>query len=80
MGGWPQDGCGEFYECGPLNQLKGIMKRINAKAHQVRLGAVTWGASQWQGLVNVPTIGEFSTLPIIPFKLFVGDYIPKFVG
>jgi len=29
-----QDGCGEFYECGPLNQLKGIMKRIDAKAHQ----------------------------------------------
>ncbi|CAK8990393.1 unnamed protein product [Durusdinium trenchii] len=29
-----QDGCGEFYECGPLNQLKCIMKRIDAKAHK----------------------------------------------
>mmetsp|Transcript_68412 Transcript_68412/g.216420 ORF Transcript_68412/g.216420 Transcript_68412/m.216420 type:complete len:377 (+) Transcript_68412:2-1132(+) len=28
-----QDGVGQFYECGPMQQLKGMMKRIDEKAH-----------------------------------------------
>ncbi|CAJ1384882.1 unnamed protein product [Effrenium voratum] len=32
-----KDGCGEFYECGPLNQLKGAMKRIDPVAHKATI-------------------------------------------
>jgi len=28
-----RDGVGQFYECGPMQQLKGMMKRIDAGAH-----------------------------------------------
>eukprot|EP00434_Breviolum_minutum_P025477 symbB.v1.2.022511.t1/scaffold2002.1/size92861/5 len=41
-----QDGCGEFYECGPLNQLKGIMKRIDSSAYQATVSLDVYSEEQ----------------------------------
>ncbi|CAE7559573.1 MCAT [Symbiodinium natans] len=42
-----KDGLGEFYECGPLNQLKGIMKRIDPKAYKATISLDVY-SEEWQ--------------------------------
>jgi len=45
--GMLKDGLGEFYECGPLNQLKGIMKRIDPVAYKVTISLDVY-SEEWQ--------------------------------
>ncbi|CAE7162498.1 MCAT [Symbiodinium pilosum] len=42
-----KDGLGEFYECGPLNQLKGMMRRIDPKAYKATVALDVY-SEEWQ--------------------------------
>ncbi|CAE7674286.1 MCAT [Symbiodinium sp. KB8] len=42
-----KDGLGEFYECGPLNQLKGMMKRIDPMAYKATISLDVY-SEEWQ--------------------------------